>query len=67
MLLSSTASVIKWIYNWLGTKARAAVSSLEHNKIKKENEPLKQIIGDLMIKMSTDTKKGSPRFGNWFL
>ncbi len=48
----------KTIYNWLGTKARGTVSILEHNKVKKENEQLKQIIGDLTIKMSTDAKKG---------
>lgn len=48
----------KTIYNWLGTKARGTVSILEHNKVKKENEQLKQIIGDLTIKMSMDAKKG---------
>jgi hypothetical protein len=34
------------------------VSVLEHNKVKKENEQLKQIIGDLTIKMSVEAKKG---------
>jgi transposase-like protein len=48
----------KTIYNWLGTKACGTVSLLEHNKVKKENEQLKQIIGDLTIKMSMDAKKG---------
>ena len=48
----------KTIYNWLGTKARGTVSILEHNKVKKENEQLNQIIGDLTIKMSMDAKKG---------
>ena len=51
----------KTIYNWLGTKARGTVSILEHNKVKKENELLKQIIGDLTIKMSMDAKKGLSR------
>lgn len=46
------------IYNWLGTKATGTVSLLEHNKLKKENEQLKQIIGDLTIKMSMEAKKG---------
>lgn len=46
------------IYNWLGTKATGTVSVLEQNKLKKENEQLKQIIGDLTIKMSVDAKKG---------
>lgn len=46
------------IYGWLGAKATGTVSILEHNKVKKENEQLKQIIGDLTIKMSVETKKG---------
>lgn len=46
------------IYGWLGTKATGTVSLLEHNKLKKENEQLKQIIGDLTIKMSVGAKKG---------
>lgn len=48
----------KTIYGWLGTKASGTVSVLEYNKVKKENEQLKQIIGDLTIKMSMDAKKG---------
>ncbi len=48
----------KTIYGWLGTKATGTVSLLEHNKLKKENEQLKQIIGDLTIKMSMEAKKG---------
>ena len=46
------------IYAWLGTKAAGTVSVLEHNKLKKENEQLKQIIGNLTIKMSMEAKKG---------
>lgn len=49
------------IYSWLGTKATGTVSLLEHNKLKKENSQLKQIIGDLTIKMSVEAKKGSSR------
>ena len=49
------------IYSWLGTKAKGVVSLLEHNKLKKENDQLKQIIGDLTIKMSVEAKKGSSR------
>ena len=49
------------IYAWLGTKAKGVVSLLEHNKLKKENDQLKQIIGDLTIKMSVEAKKGSSR------
>jgi transposase-like protein len=49
----------KTIYAWLGTKAKGVVSILEHNKLRKENSQLKQIIGDLTIKMSVEAKKGS--------
>ena len=42
------------ICNWLGTKATGAVSLFKHNKLKKENEQLKQIISDLTIKMSVE-------------
>lgn len=49
------------IYAWLGTKAKGVISVLEHNKLRKENEQLKQIIGDLTIKMSVEAKKGSSR------
>lgn len=51
----------KTIYNWLGTKARGSVSLLEFNKLKKQNEQLKQIIGDLTIKLSMEAKKGSSK------
>lgn len=51
----------KTIYNWLGTKAKGSVSLLEYNKVKKENEQLKQIIGDLTVKMSVEAKKGSSK------
>ena len=49
------------IYAWPGTKAKGVVSVLEHNKLKKENEQLKHIIGDLTIKMSVEAKKGSSK------
>jgi transposase len=49
----------KTIYNWLGTKARGSVSLLEHNKLKKENEQLKQLVGDITLKLSAQEKRGS--------
>ncbi len=49
------------IYAWLGNKARGTVSILAHNKLKKENQQLKEIIGELTIKMSLEAKKGSSR------
>lgn len=50
----STAS----IYSWLGNTAKSSVSLLEHNKIKKENEVLKQLIGDITLQLSQQQKKG---------
>jgi transposase-like protein len=49
------------IYKWLGSQATASVSALAHNKLKKENQQLKEIIGELTIKMSVEAKKGSSR------
>lgn len=49
----------KTIYTWLGTKAKGSVSLIEHNKLKKENEQLKQLIGDITLKLSAQEKRGS--------
>jgi len=49
------------IYNWLGTKAKGVVSLLQYNKLQKENDQLKQIIGELTIKLSMEAKRGSAR------
>lgn len=47
------------IYKWLGNQAKGSVSLLAHNKLKKENQQLKEIIGELTIRMSMEAKKGS--------
>jgi transposase-like protein len=52
---------IKSIYSWLGARATGTTSILEHNKLKRENEQLKYIIGELTVKMSTEAKKGSSK------
>jgi transposase-like protein len=49
---------VKTIYAWLGTGTKSVVSVIEYNKLKKENNELKQIIGTLAIKLSTEAKKG---------
>ena len=49
------------IYQWLGMTARGSVSILQYNKLKKENDELKRLIGELTIRMSTEAKKGSRR------
>ena len=48
----------KCIYNWLGTKASNTISVLEYNRVKKENEQLKLLIGDITLKLSTEQKRG---------
>jgi transposase-like protein len=47
------------IYSWLGNKAKGSVSVLQYNKLKKENQQLKEIIGELTIRMSMEAEKGS--------
>lgn len=46
------------IYSWLGTKAKRSVTLLQYNKLKCENEQLKQVIGDLTLKLSREEKRG---------
>jgi transposase len=45
------------IYKWLGGGAKP-VSVLEYNKLKKENERLKQLLGEITLKLSLDEKRG---------
>lgn len=45
------------IYGWLSKKAFSSVSVVEHNRLKKENEQLKQIIGVLTFELEKFKKK----------
>lgn len=45
------------IYSWLKQKVEGTVSLLEHGKVKKENEQLKQIIGVLTLELEKTKKK----------
>lgn len=47
------------IYAWLKQKVEGNVSVLEHNKIKKENDQLKQIIGVLTFELEKTKKKST--------
>lgn len=47
----------KTIYNWLRSKVTGAVSMVEHNKLKRENTQLKQIIGVLTLELEKTKKK----------
>lgn len=44
----------KAIYNWIGAKGRVEPGALELAKLRRENNALKQIIGQLML----NTEKG---------
>lgn len=45
------------IYSWLKQNVTGMVSILEHNKLKKENDQLKQIIGVLTLELEKTKKK----------
>lgn len=45
------------IYSWLKQNVTGMVSVLEHNKLKKENDQLKQIIGVLTLELEKTKKK----------
>ncbi len=47
----------KTIYNWLKQGTEGNISALEHNKLKKENNQLKQIIGVLTLELEKTKKK----------
>lgn len=42
------------IYNWIGAKGRSDPGALEMSKLRRENEALKQIIGQLLL----DSERG---------
>ena len=42
------------IYNWIGSKGRTGPGVLEIGKLRRENETLKQIIGQLLL----DSERG---------
>jgi transposase-like protein len=47
----------KTIYNWLRHGVARQVSWLEHNKLKKENQELKELIGEITVELSKSKKK----------
>lgn len=46
----------KTIYTWLAKEARPEISVLEYNRLKRENEELKRIIGILTLEMERGKK-----------
>ncbi|MEK7498910.1 MAG: helix-turn-helix domain-containing protein [Patescibacteria group bacterium] len=51
---------IKTIYAWLSNQTRPEISILEYNRLKKENEELKRIIGIITLELERG-KKNSHR------
>ena len=49
----------KTIYNWLSKGATAAPSWMDYNRLKKENQTLMALIGELTLKMTVAGKKGA--------
>lgn len=47
----------KTIYNWLTRGVTRQVSWLEYNKLKKENQELKELIGEITVELSKTKKK----------
>lgn len=47
----------KTIYNWLKGQVNEQVTAREYNKVKRENQWLKEIVGDLTIELEKLKKK----------
>lgn len=47
----------KTIYNWLRVQIKPEISLMEWNKLKRENEDLKQIIGLVTLELERSKKK----------
>jgi len=46
----------KTIYSWLSNQVRPEISILEYNRLKKENEELKRIIGMVTLELERGKK-----------
>jgi transposase-like protein len=49
----------KTIYAWLSNETRPEISILEYNRLKKENEELKRIIGIITLELERGKKNRS--------
>lgn len=52
---------IKTIYSWISKKAETGPNILQLNKLKRENEELKRLLGEAML-MNERSKKNQPRY-----
>lgn len=53
----------KTIYTWLQNETRPAISILEYNRLKKENEELKKIIGIITLELERGKKNRNRSYG----
>lgn len=53
----------KTIYTWLQNETRPAISVLEYNRIRKENEELKKIIGIITLELERGKKNRNHQYG----
>lgn len=49
----------KTIYTWVSNKVRPEISILEYNRLKKENEELKRIIGIVTLELERGKKNSN--------
>ena len=47
------------IYAWIANQVRPEITVLEYNRLKKENEELKRIIGIITLDLERGKKKGN--------
>lgn len=52
---------LKTIYSWLSKKAETGPNILQINKLKRENEELKRLLGEAML-MNERSKKNQSRY-----
>lgn len=49
----------KTIYTWLSNQVRPEISILEYNRLRRENEELKRIIGIITLELEREKNKNS--------
>jgi len=54
--LINTVLVLKTIYSWLRNQVRPEISIMEYNRLKRDNEELKRIIGIITLELERGKK-----------
>ena len=53
----------KTIYTWLQNETKPAISILEYNRLKRENEDLKRIVGIITLELERGKKNRNRSYG----